>query len=272
MSAAEETIGLNFNANAVAHPAQRAAQFANEFVTFAANAIGDASLEKEPEARNPAFFHAKMPGPQRTEDERRDAYLNWVMVRGLQDLSRGVKRSLEEAYLYVEGRKLVGRKMKLAELAGFEAQVRKRANRKDFGQIMSLVNPQLKEPLSFEEEFKSLQKIRNVLEHRDGIVGVQDLGERETLDLLIPRIGLFYMKDGQETEITGPTGPFPADTAMYIKRASPRKRSYKLGEQTKITGREFNEVAFACHLFAADLANKLPDIAVTVDKAASADS
>jgi hypothetical protein len=38
---------------------------------------------------------------------------------------------------------------------------------------------------------------------------------------------------------------------------------YALGQKITFTSAEFSEIAFACHMFAGDLAAKLPVLAVT---------
>jgi hypothetical protein len=180
------------------------------------------------------------------------------LLRALQDLCRGVKRSLEEAMVYLEGIKLIGKQINIAEVDGLVASVRKRANKQRFANALKKVNEGLREPMSFEKEFTSLQKIRNILEHRNGIVGVQDLAGADTLDLVVPRLGLFFLSDGEEKEISVAQA-FEAETEVYIKRVS-RVKTFMVGDQIAIDAAEFNEIAFACILFAEDLGKKLPII------------
>lgn len=250
-------IQLNFNANAVAAPAQIAAREADEIVAFAMNAIDAADLSQRAEANQKGFFHASMDGPDRTAEERKNDYVNWILVRGFLELARGTKASLEEAMLFIEGLKLTGRQMTIEQVNGEVAAIKKRANRRNFEQLLKKVNAGLREPTSFDREFLSLQKVRNILEHRAGIVGAQDVGDAQTLELLLPRLGLFHLVDGEEHEIDAQQH-FEAGALLYMKRAT-RKRTFILNERITFTATQFNEIAFSCHLFASDLASKLPE-------------
>jgi hypothetical protein len=160
--------------------------------------------------------------------------------------------------IYLEGMKWIGRKITLGEVNGLVASVRKRANKRRFGEALRIINEGLKEPLSFEREFLSLQKIRNILEHRNGIVGVQDLDGSDTLDLTMPRLGMFFVSDGKEKEVVQGQA-FEAGTEIYLRRVA-RIKSFRLGDQISIDPIEFNEIAFACILFAEDLGSKLPNV------------
>lgn len=254
-------VTMRFNANAVAAPAQRAARQADEIVTFSLNSIEAADLTQKPTSRVVNFFHAKFSGPDQTEAERKTEYTNWILVRGFLELARGTKASLEEAMLFIEASKMVGRRMTVGEFNGEIEAARKRANKRNFEQLLKMVNEGLREPTSFDAEFTSMQKVRNILEHRNGIVGVQDMNGKETLDLVLPRIGVFLAVDGEHVEVQQSKQFVKKDTEILIKRAS-RTKQFVLGDRITFTAAEFNEMAFACHLFAVDLAAKLPEVTV----------
>ena len=57
------------------------------------------------------------------------------------------------------------------------ASVRKPASKLSFPDLLATVNAGLSSPLDFEREFLSMQKVRNCLEHRAGVVRKQDLDE-----------------------------------------------------------------------------------------------
>jgi hypothetical protein len=74
----------------------------------------------------------------------------------------------------------------------------------------------------------------------------------------MPRLGMFFMSDGEEKEVVQ-SQAFEGGAEIYLKRVA-RIKSFKLGDQINIDSAEFNEIAFACILFAEDLGSKLPDI------------
>jgi hypothetical protein len=78
---------------------------------------------------------------------------------------------LEEAYLY---NSLAQLKHSTGTTWGeFQIELqefRKKASDANFPVLMGLVNAGLNDTLHFEREFRSLQKVRNCLEHRNGVV------------------------------------------------------------------------------------------------------
>lgn len=90
-----------------------------------------------------------------------------MLTKGLQELARGIRHSLEEAYTYICVMKMSGRKTTKAAFDGEVAEIRRRAGRAKFPKLAKLGSAGLNQPLTFEEEFISLQKVRNCMEHRD---------------------------------------------------------------------------------------------------------
>ena len=81
------------------------------------------------------------------------------------------------------------------------------------------------------------------------------------LNLMLPRLKMFYLNAGNEVELE--VGAIidrhehPEMVEILIKRET-RTGSYALGEKVRFDASEFHEIAFACHMFAGDLASKLP--------------
>jgi hypothetical protein len=213
-------------------------------------------------------FGYQFSGLEMEPSERREAFKNWVLSKGFQDLARGVRTTLEEAVLYLRTAAMKHGPTTLAKVEADIAEIRARAGAMRFPQLLEEVNPGLREPMAFEVEFRSLQKVRNCLEHRGGRVGRTDVETgTESLTLSFPRLKLFYLRGDEEVEVApgeaidtqAPDNPFGGQTEVpiYFKRVT-RNRTYGLGEAVKITASDFFEIAMACHFFAADLAAKLP--------------
>ena len=251
-----QQITLTFNADAVAAPAQLAAREANEVVAFSLLSIATGDLTNPPEPNVPGKMHYLIKAPDRTAEERKAAYTNWILAKGIHELARGIRVTLEEAFLFVEGLKIGSGQMTFGKLNELIAAIRERANKRNFPDLITDVNKELKEPLSFLGEFMSLQKVRNCLEHRAGLVGAADVDDTQTLILNLPRIKAYVIQNDQEIEIVPPFH-VEADTMIHFKRVT-RTRTYSLGERVTIDAADFNEMAFACSLFASDLASKLP--------------
>ncbi|MET4201307.1 hypothetical protein [Bradyrhizobium sp. LA6.12] len=256
-----QQLQLNLNANGVAAPAQRAAWQCSEIVTFCLQSAAVSDLSKEPEIVTNAMKY-RFTGPEMTATERFDLYENWLLAKGFQELARGVRETLEEAVFYIELLKSPQVQTTWGELQAKVAAIRKRAGRLLFPALLNEVNAGLTAPLAFGEEFASFQKVRNCLEHRAGIVGDNDVDETGHLTLILPRLKMFYVNPaGVEVELAVGT-VIEADehtemVEIMTKRES-RLRSYAWGEKITFKSAEFSEIAFACNLFAGDLATKLP--------------
>jgi hypothetical protein len=122
------------------------------------------------------------------------------------------------------------------------------------------VNGSLQSPLAFEAECLSLQKVRNCLEHRAGIVGLDDTKGADALHLVLPVLQVFLIRDGVEVELQydmGEEGVVLAGQPIYLRRGS-RERVYKLGERIQLSPADYQEITQACWMFVSDLGKKLP--------------
>src|SRR5947209_6054074 len=135
-----------------------------------------------------------------TSAQRRAMYENWLLTRGFQDLARGIRESLEEAALFLS---LVVKSNTVSTIQQLESEIvrsRKRASKLQFPELMVEINARLATLLAFGAEFLSIQKVRNCLEHRGGVVGVQDADADGILRLSFPRFKIFYNRKGEEIE------------------------------------------------------------------------
>src|SRR5437764_47230 len=92
-------LNVTLQPDAVVAPAQRAIQESVETVDFCLGAIEKADLKKAPEGSGTGFG-MRFSGPEISEAERKTQHSNWVLSKGFQELSRGIRAMLEEAYLY----------------------------------------------------------------------------------------------------------------------------------------------------------------------------
>ncbi|WP_206637212.1 hypothetical protein [Mesorhizobium sp. M6A.T.Cr.TU.017.01.1.1] len=133
----------------------------------------------------------------------------------------------------------------------------KKASSLNFPDLLLAVQAQLATKLDFFEEYRSLQRARNCLEHRNGVVGHIDCDEGEgALSLKLPRLKCFTVSDGEEIEVHK-NQYFEKGGTIKIKRDL-RIRVFALGETVSFTAEEFSEIAMALRLFVADIAPKLP--------------
>jgi hypothetical protein len=253
---------VNLDPNGVAVPAQRAALIASDVVAACLSTIAEGELSK-PEIPG-QFISYRINGPEVTSDERRQLYQNWLLAKGFQDLARGIRETLEEAIFYLT---VLARKSGPTTREKFEREIgtiRERASKLRFPQLLDEVNAKLIARITFKQEFRSIQRVRNCLEHRGGIVGTQDVDDGDcALVLRFPRFKFFYMRKGEEIELARGEIVDAQDgeaEVQLLSRQTQRSKRYELGERITFTASEFGEIAMACNLFASDLVYRLPTI------------
>jgi hypothetical protein len=257
------TVHLSLDVNAVAEPAHIAAFKCREIVDFYFDALAKADLSKRPAVKQNGFFRFDIRGPDLTADSRRDLYERWILAKAFQDLMRGVRASLEQANLFAE---LISRRYQVKADPTFEDLlspfIAAAANQK-FSQLLRDVNARLQRPLEFAAAYQSLQKARNCLEHRNGIVGKPDVGSAGAMELNFPRIKLFYERHGEEVELAADSAVNASDKRPDVEilmRFDVRFRRFNLGERLVLSIGDFNEIIFACYQFGSQLATRLPKL------------
>jgi hypothetical protein len=248
---------LALNLDAIIVPTQHAVVLSSELVDFLYEAMATADLSKKPSNDVTRY---KFKTPDITAADRRAMFENWIFSKGFQDLMRGVRTSLEQAYVFLE---LATRPQKAKSdttLAEFFAPVKRRAAALNFGQLLVQVNTKLKTPLNFVDAYNSLQRARNCLEHRNGIVGDVDARGGDVMVLSFPRVKNFYLRHGEEIELEPGHVVDARDGAAEVQifmRIDVRERHFAKSQRLSLSLTDFNEIAFACNYFASDMAAKV---------------
>ena len=259
---------LRLDPNGVAGAAQRIVTFAVHAVATYLRALTGENLS--PPDMNSDFVGYNFAAPEVPAEQRRQEFENWILSKGFQELTRGVREALEEALFYITLLRLPERVTTLGQLETEIAQTRAAARKPLFPDLLNAVNAGLTEPLAFDAEFLSLQKARNCLEHRGGIVTEREVDPATGLMAMsFPRLKWYFLRGEEEVELApgividthqiGPPFGTGETVEVYMRRVM-RQRDYQLGEPLVISAADFYEIAMACHLFAADLTAKLPTI------------
>ena len=260
------TLHITLQPDGVAAPAQRVVAMASQVVGTALRAL-EADDCTKPAAWG-GHFGYQFTGLDLPPDERRTAFQNWILANGFQDLARGIRETLEEALLFLTiFERPSGVVTTMEELEVDIAKIRASVSKLIFPALMEQVNNGLAEPMAFEAEFRSLQNVRNCLEHRGGRVAARDIDPATgVLTLSFPRLKAFYVRGEEEVELMpgevidtqAPDNPFgKEEVPIYLRRVT-RSREYALDEPVVIRASDFFEIAMACHMFASDVATKLP--------------
>jgi hypothetical protein len=261
---------LVVNVDSILSHTQSAVVLSSEIVDFMLNAMSTADLQNKP--HNPETSY-KFTSPAISAADRRAMFENWLFSKAFADLMRGVRASLEDAYVVLQMFPGPHRVLAGSTLEQAFAPFRDSAAKMRFPQLLSGVNEKLATPLLFSEAYESLQKARNCFEHRSGIVGAVDAPAGGVLILQFPRAKVFYFRDGKEVELVAghqvDAGDGKPEVQTHFKRDI-RERRFGIGHRIALTASDFNEIAFACNLLATTLLKHVSDAtqAKTVQPAA----
>jgi len=247
---------FSFDRNGVVLPLVRAGRDSAETMGFALTAMKGADLAPTPHVPD-VFARYEYDAGTRDPEERRAAYTAWLLSMGYQDLARATRAMLEEAFVYLEVVKLIGSTLSAGQLLN----ARKVAGDLRFPVLLDRVNEGLESPLIFAAEMLSLQKVRNCLEHRGGIVGDYDVDADGELKLVLPTL-VFVAHEGDKEVELYINYYTEKETEVTIKSIS-RERVYKLDERIVFSPTDFVEIAHSCRMLADDLREKLPQVVLS---------
>lgn len=249
---------LKLDPNRLLFIVESAVMATTEIVNFHFNALSKADLSTA--AMRPETI-VKFPKLKLSAEQRRAMHENWILAKAIHELLRAVRNSLEEAHVFV---KLLNKEHKIgsnATLAEFLGPFRSKAAGLEFPKLLEAVNQELDPKLNFTGSYKSLQKARNCLEHRNGVISKKETHGSDKFDLTFPRIKLFYLREGEEVEVTKGCTISPGDDRESVEvfmKLDVRQRSFAVGERLTFTSEEFNEIAFACYFLGQQLSTRLP--------------
>lgn len=249
---------ITIDLEAVVRPARLSATLSAEVMGWALNRVGTEDW-LAPSAIEGHTIQFMLPMPAISADQRAGLYRTWLLDRAFQELQRGLRATLELAYLAASAIRL--RKTTYGEFQAFEIAKRKRAQGAKFPDLLASVNALLVEPMPYSNEMLTWQKVRNCLEHRGGLVAAHDVeAETGVLTLKYSRPGFGYHRNGEEVEIAPghvvDDGTGQPEVQIWMK-LFPQSRSFQIGESVNVSAAEFIELAMACCWVADDLLKRL---------------
>ena len=251
---------LRLNGQGVTRPVYRAVRDTLEVLGFALGAIEEADLSKVPPL--PGGLIGFSIGSTETVDlvERKETYTNWLLSKAFQDLARAVNEALQAAYFYVEMLALSSEgPTTWGALQQRMREIREAGNKKHFPELLQHVGSRLQTPLNFAAEYASLQKVRNCLEHRAGVVSERDLDADGKLRLVFPTFVIALQRpDGTEAIVNQRSEAYVEGGQLVIFRVGRIEREYSLGERVVLAVSDYQSIAKGCIAFCKDLEAKLP--------------
>jgi hypothetical protein len=256
LMAKKRRLTFSFDRNGVVLPLVRAVRDSAETLGFALTAMKGADLAPTPHVPD-VFARYEYDAGTRDPEERRAAYTAWLLSMGYQDLARATRAMLEAAFVHLEVVKLIGSTLSGEQLL----KIRKVAGDFRFPVLLDRVNQGFESPLIFAAEMLSLQKVRNCLERRGGVVGDLDVDATGTLKLVLPTLVFMAQEGGKEVEMYINYRTVK-ETEVQIKSVS-RERVYELDERIVFSPGDFVQIAHSCRMLADDLREKLPDVVLS---------
>lgn len=252
-------VQFRLNGNGVIAPVHRAVRDSIEVLGIALNALAGTDFANVPRVPGSMMAFGLTSSEPVDFEERRTAYTNWLLSKAFQDLARSINEALQEAYFYVEVLNLQGGESTWGDLMETFRDIRRRANQMNFPDLLRAVSTRLKTPLQFADEYNSLQKVRNCLEHRAGVVGERDLDADRNLKLRFPTFEVVIKNGDKEIVVAEQKEIFLEAGGSIGFRIGRIEKEYKLGERVLLTPHEFQRIAQGCMSFCTDLSSKLPE-------------
>lgn len=214
----------------------------------------EAEIEKE-------AFVLHIEPPVESIEVQKEIYQSWLLTKGFEDLIKGIKFSLIEAYFYVS---IINKKNDLKVYADLQKEVqelRKSAIEQSLPGLLTKVKDSLTGELKYEDKISSINLCRNCLVHSNGIVTERHINDKvnNLLNVSGIRWKMFYKsKSGEDVEVQ--IGEMLEENTSLMLGQDDFALTFPIGSKIQISFRDFNNFIKTCYLFALDLKNRLPII------------
>lgn len=256
---------ININPKTVQAQLQKVLKECSDSITLGLQAIENMdAVPTKPEIKitdekfdvnkpHPEFSEFRIGKPEMNFDTQKDNFKKWIFKKGFEDLIKGINLALIDAYFYISILKLNGNTYSITDLEKEIVKLRKNAlDQQSLPQLLQKIN--LNESLQFESKILSINKVRNCLVHRNGIVTAEkDINDKLNNVLRLEYLNLELVNvdaDGKETLERINTG-----IGVMIKA---KEKKFQIGEEITINYSEFKSLLFTAMHFGIDLESKLP--------------
>jgi len=253
---------ITLHPNGVIRPILKLMKDCSETISFGLKLSEAAETLPEQLTSEDIFMKIQFGESDNDIESQKMKYKNWLITKGLEDLIKGINLSLVEAFFFVSVYHLRNKNelINFKEIESKLTRIRATANKKPFPDLLSKITPHLLEPLKYEKEILTLNRVRRCLVHRNGIVSKEDINDTETNVLRIQwlRLKLVYEDENNEVEII--RGHITKKNVMANIKTESMQQIFKLGDKISFNYRQFNEFLTTGYWFAMDLVRKLPRI------------
>lgn len=251
-------IRLHFNLGGISAPALKAAQLASDTVMIGLSALDAHDFSEAPQIEG-STIQLKFRPKDGTDDEWRDECKSFLVRKGFQELAKGLKESLDEAYSVIHWSRIVTDKTTPADLMKRMQEIAQKANKANVPTILGWINDELGEPIQHTDMVRNVQKVRSCLEHRDGIVGAKDVNNdaNDALDLTVPTLKVVAVGEESGEEIEVVPGMILEEASRVAPKFLDEHLQFPLGSRIEINPERFNHIALSNWVFASDLVKRI---------------
>ncbi|MBL6428412.1 MAG: hypothetical protein HOY44_12860 [Maritimibacter sp.] len=249
---------LRFNLEGISAPAMKAMQLASDTVMAALPALDAFDVTGEPQIEGTGiqlrFRQAGM-----SDDDWREQCKSFVVRKAFQELAKGLKESLDEAYSLIHMTRLDWGNIDTAGIMAKREELGRKANRANVPTILDWVNGELGAPLSHTAMVLNVQKVRSCLEHRDGLVGAVDVNNAadDALELSVPTMKIIAIGKDTGAEVEVVPGMQLEEASRVAPKFVDEHLSFPRGARIQIDAERFNHIALSNWVFGSDLAKRV---------------
>lgn len=193
-------------------------------------------------------------------DTARDEFKRWVLACGLRDAVEGVSQTLEEArkvgVVVSFGGEMTGADWN-ERVVGESARFDRRPLPDKINFLAALCGPSVM-PAAL-EKVKTINKARNCLVHRQGIVGNRDCNASDGLLVEWTKLDLVVPTAGGDEVVTALPFTLKAGERLSM-RNSLRQKLFRLGDTVSFTAQEFSYICWTLFQFGQQLVLNLQEL------------
>ena len=248
----EANINLDFSR--IQTPLLEVIKESNDNILFGLRVINE--IEKLPDVRleeqaadfKKSGIRIEIGEPIRDLTQQKEVFSSWLIKKGFEDLVKAINLCVIEAYYISQLYKLTGKTLLLAELEDEIKRIKK--DSLDQANFPKLLDEKLNTGnMTYKEPAISINRVRNCLIHRNGIVTQEkDINDKinNVLKLIYYSLDLIRLdENGKETDRMENT-----NIGLMAKK---KEKEFKVGEKIILTEQEFRGCLFTCHTFSIEL-------------------
>jgi hypothetical protein len=189
--------------------------------------------------------------------------LNWLFCKTFEDFIVGLNESLIEAYIIV---KISGLHKEnhdgctVAQLQTKIDEIKKKSIKMYIPSLIVEIEKSINKSLFSREEILSINKVRNCLVHRNGLVSSEDTNNEEKTTLVLKCLEMKVFRDLDEKMI--PLTMEDKKVGVLINKATfkivPKVAEFSIGERVKMDPNILNAITYTSVTFVHELLKSMP--------------